>query len=48
MATVKKNNIASIKSHEKANFEIIDDEKMKHLRTIGSLNNDEVRFEKKF
>ncbi len=48
MATIKEDNIASVLSHKKACFAMIDDKEMKRLKDVGLLKDNEVRLEKKY
>lgn len=48
LATIKKDNIASIKAHQKIGFEMISDESMKELREKGFLDEDKIRLRKDF
>lgn len=47
-ATIKKNNIASSKSHINAGFKKLDEREMKQLRDLDFLENDEDRYVKLF
>ena len=47
-ATIKKSNIASIKSHEKAGFVLLNEYKLKSLRDNGLLKEDEIRLSKQY
>ena len=47
LATIKKDNIASIKAHEKAGFEHLPESKLEELRQRGFLDNDKIRMRKK-
>ncbi len=47
-ATMKKDNFASIKAHEKVGFKIVDEKEMDSLRKKGLLKEDEVRFVKSY
>ena len=46
--TVKMDNIASIRAHQKIGFEVVDDAKLSELRKRGLLKENEIRLGKKF
>lgn len=48
LATIKKDNIASIKAHQKAGFSLLSADELNHLRKIGSLTIDEIRLKKNY
>lgn len=47
-ATIEKTNLASIKSHKKAGFKMIDKERLKKLREMGLLKEEGIRMEKNY
>jgi RimJ/RimL family protein N-acetyltransferase len=47
-ATIKKDNIASIKSHQKSGFVLLDDYRLNTLRATGFLKENEIRLVKKY
>lgn len=46
--TIKNNNIAAIKSHEKSGFVLLNEYKLKSLREKGLLKDDETRLSKEY
>lgn len=47
-ATIKKDNAASIASHEKNGFKMLEDKKIRELRKAGFLQKNEIRLEKHY
>lgn len=48
LATIKKDNLASIRAHEKSGFKLLSAEELEDLRKKGFLREDEFRFHKDF
>lgn len=47
-ATISSNNTASIKAHQKAGFEMIEDKELERLRQVASLEQEQIRLIKKY
>jgi RimJ/RimL family protein N-acetyltransferase len=47
-ATIKKENTASIRAHQKIGFQVINDEKLSRLRKAGLLGEDKIRLVKRY
>lgn len=47
-ATIKEDNVASLRAHQKAGFKMVDDKRLSALKRMGLLEENETRLEKEY